>query len=111
MKKIAIPVKGDGLSTHFGHADHYMIYEIEDGKIINQLSLIPPTHAPGIIPTWLSEINVNVVIAGGIGQRAVDLFNAKGIDVISGARLLDPPQLINLYLKGNLESGMNLCDH
>ncbi|MFC2106750.1 NifB/NifX family molybdenum-iron cluster-binding protein [Bacteroidota bacterium] len=111
MKKIAIPVKGENLSTHFGHADHYMIYDIEDGKMINQLSLIPPPHAPGVIPKWLSEIKVNIIIAGGIGQKAVDIFNANGIEVISGVQLLDPLHLINSYLIGNLVSGMNLCDH
>jgi len=111
MKKIAIPIKGESLSAHFGHVDHYMIYEVEDGKIKEEYNLIPPPHAPGVIPMWLSEHKVNLVIAGGIGQKAVDLFNNMSIEVLPGARILNPLELVQSYLEGNLESGMNLCDH
>ena len=70
-----------------------------------------PAHQPGLLPEWLSRQGVNVVIAGGMGSRAQDLFNQSGINVLIGAPSDDPEKIIMNYLSDNLVAGDNICDH
>ena len=67
--------------------------------------MVPPMHEPGVLPRWLHENNVNVIIAGGMGQRAIMLFNQAGIEVVTGASVADPEDLVSNYLQNNLQTG------
>ena len=71
----------------------------------------PPAHEPGALPRWLHEQGANVIIAGGMGQRAQQLFAQNGITVVVGAPADQPEQLVAAYLSGTLETGENVCDH
>ena len=62
-------------------------------------------------PRWMSELGIDVVITGGMGQRALSLFDEKGIKVIVGAPQMDPVEIIKEYIKGTLKTGGNVCDH
>ncbi len=82
--KIAIARDGLQVSGHFGHCEAYAIYQ-KDGSVIGHIEdLESPAHEPGKLPPFLASHGVNVIIAGGMGQRAVDLFHENGIDVILG---------------------------
>ncbi len=109
--KIAIPLTGGQLSSHFGHCEEFGIYEVENGDIVKSEKQTPPAHEPGVYPRWLHEMGVNVVIGGGMGNRAQDLFHQNCIDVYYGVLTPDPDEIIKTYLAGDLESGVNLCDH
>ena len=85
--------------------------EVEDNQIKNQETLVPPPHEPGVLPNWLHQLGADVIIAGGMGQRAIGLFDEKGIKVITGAPELEPEKLVNSYLKNSLNTGANVCDH
>jgi predicted Fe-Mo cluster-binding NifX family protein len=54
---------------------------------------------------------VNVIIAGGMGQRAQGLFAQHGIQVVVGAPAETPERLVGEYLAGTLQVGDNICDH
>ena len=111
MEKIAIPLAEGKLTAHFGHCQEFAIVEVEDNQIINKQVLVPPAHEPGVLPQWLHEQGASVIIAGGMGQRAISLFQQQGIIVVTGAPTLDPEALVLSYLENTLESGSNLCDH
>ncbi len=111
MKKIAIPVENGLLCAHFGHASSFEVFEAKEQKIENEHSIIPPPHAPGVIPKWLSEHGVTDVIAGGMGQRAIKIFNDHGINVYTGAEAKGPKELAVDLLENKLIAGQNLCDH
>ena len=111
MKKIAIPVSNNNLSAHFGHCEEFYLYEIENNKIVNEIQLSAPPHEPGLLPKWLSEYNVTDIIAGGMGQRAIRLFNDKNINVFIGAPSNPPKIIVENHLKGNLELSGNYCNH
>jgi predicted Fe-Mo cluster-binding NifX family protein len=64
-----------------------------------------------VLPNWLHEFGTDVIIAGGMGQRAVNLFVEKGIKVITGAPELEPEALVTDYLGNTLMAGVNICDH
>jgi predicted Fe-Mo cluster-binding NifX family protein len=87
IMKIAIPVlenKGadSPISEHFGHAPYFAFIENDEiSVIVNPLS----DHGPGDIPQYMAQQKVDLLVARGIGGRAVDFFNRLGISVIRGA--------------------------
>jgi len=70
-----------------------------------------PDHQPGLLPLWLKERGVNVVIAGGIGARAKDLLAAASVQVLAGISASDPEVIVSTFLNGKLETGLTGCDH
>jgi len=111
--RIAIPLVQGKLSLHFGHCDQFAIFDIDDSlkKVINRKDATPPGHEPGVLPRWLHENNVSVIIAGGMGQRAQQLFTQNDIKVVTGASGQTPEELVSAFLEDKLETGDNICDH
>ena len=109
--KIAIPMANGRLTAHFGHCQEFALVEVEGNEISKKEMLVPPPHEPGVLPNWLHELGADVIIAGGMGQRAVGLFQERGIKVVTGAPALTPEEIVNSYLNKTLMTGSNLCDH
>lgn len=110
--KIAIPTIDGVLCPHFGHCREFTFLEVDPAgkKIINVETETPPPHEPGVLPRWLHEKNCELVIVGGMGQRAVNMLSSAGVTVISGAPARKPEDLTTAYMNGNLITGVNLCD-
>jgi len=111
--RIAIPLTEGRLSQHFGHCRQFAVVDVDsDSKSIRNKELLdPPVHEPGVLPKWLSGIQVNLVIAGGMGQRAQQLFEQSGVSVLVGAPSESPEEIVEAYLNGTLVAGENVCDH
>ena len=111
--RIAVPLVQGRLSLHFGHCDQFAIFDIngETNEVAERQEATPPVHAPGVLPKWLHENNVTVIIAGGMGQRAQQLFSRNNIEVVIGAPNKTPEELVSAYLDKTLETGDNICDH
>ncbi len=111
-KKIAIPVDTQNiLDGHFGHCSYFAIFNLENDKIISEEQLTPPPHEPGLLPKWLAEKGISDIIAGGMGQMAIQLFNQNGVNVFVGAPKLSALELIETYLNNSLTFSANYCDH
>jgi len=110
-KKIAIPLEDGILCSHFGHCEQFAIIDAESKDITSETLVTPPAHEPGLLPGWLAEKGVTDVIAGGMGQRAIDLFNQQNINVFVGAPIKLPKDLANDLLNDILSAGANYCDH
>ena len=109
--KFAIPLAHGKLTAHFGHCKEFALIDIEENQIKKKEVLVPPPHEPGVLPNWLHELGVNVIIAGGMGNRALVLFKEKNIRVVTGAPSFEPEVLVNSYLNNTLITGGNVCDH
>ncbi|MDD2390241.1 MAG: NifB/NifX family molybdenum-iron cluster-binding protein [Desulfobacterales bacterium] len=111
--KIAIPMTQGVLCMHFGHCEDFVLLDVDAEKkeIISKSVVKPPAHEPGVLPRWLGELGANLIIAGGMGIRAQQLFNQNNISVIVGAAGETPENLALQYLNGTLVSGDNCCDH
>ena len=83
-KIIAIPLENGMLCSHFGHCQAFSIVKVKDGKITESNEVIPPEHIPGLYPRWVARFGVSDVIAGGMGQQAIELFKQQGINVFIG---------------------------
>lgn len=111
--KIAIPLSGGHLSEHFGHCEEFALIVADPAskQIVNQTRVVPPPHAPGVLPRWLHEQGVEVVIAGGMGPRALDLFAQHGIAVHVGSADETAENIVQAFLDGKLTGGTPRCDH
>lgn len=109
--KIAAACEGKQIFGHFGHCENFRIFDAENGKITAEKSVPNPGHKPGFLPNFLADQGVNVIIAGGMGGGAVEIFNGRNIEVIVGATG-DARAAAEAYLRGELKSTGSIChDH
>jgi len=113
LLKIAVPTAEGRLCSHFGHCEQFALFDVDSDRqtILKTTMLVPPPHEPGLLPIWLQERGVDVIIAGGMGSRAQELFLGKGIHVVTGASQEAPAKVVTDYLTGVLKTGSNVCDH
>jgi ATP-binding protein involved in chromosome partitioning len=111
--RFAVPVTGGTVSPHFGHCEHFALFDIDEQskKILRKELVASPGHQPGLLPEWLAEQGVSLVIAGGMGSRAQSLFQQNRIGVVTGIMESDPERAVLSYLNGALATGPNICDH
>jgi len=111
-KKIAVPVDESGiLDAHFGHCRYFDLLTIENGEFVAVDRLTPPPHEPGVLPKWLAEQGATDVLAGGMGQRAIEIFNHHGVNVFVGSPKLTAKELVEGFLKETISFNANYCDH
>lgn len=112
IKKIAIPVDNNGiLDAHFGHCKFFEILQVEEEKIVSQEKVTPPPHEPGVLPKWLADKGVTDVLAGGMGNKAIQIFNHNNVNVFIGAPKLEANELAKGFLEKSIEFSANYCDH
>ncbi len=111
--KIAIPLANGQLAMHFGHCAQFALIDVDEATREHRETAIldAPPHEPGLLPRWLHEQGAEVIIAGGMGQRAQQLFTEKGIRVIYGVASDTPESIAKAFLDGTIAPGENLCDH
>lgn len=110
---IALPIENGCLHGHFGGCREFALVEVDlTQKTILKIELVPaPEHQPGLFPRWLRERGARVIIAGGIGQRALSNFALHGIQVRAGTPGLPIAQLVTAYLDGQLTTAPAGCNH
>lgn len=106
--KIAVASMGKTVAGHFGHCENFTIFETENNSVKSEASIPNPGHKPGFLPNYLGDMGVNVIIAGGMGGGAVDIFNERNIEVIVGAQG-DVRTAVEAYLKGELKTTGSIC--
>lgn len=106
--KIAVACEGENVAEHFGHCEGFAIFETEEQRIQTCQLIRNPGHKPGFLPVFLSDRGVNVIISGGMGAGAVDLFNEKEIEVVTGASG-EAEAAVSRYLQGGLKSTGSIC--
>lgn len=111
--RFAVPVADGRIAAHFGHCEQFALFDVDKAKkeIVKKGVINSPGHQPGLLPAWLSEEGVSVVIAGGMGSRAQDLFRQNHIEVFVGTTETDPERAVMDYMGGKLVGGNNICDH
>lgn len=113
--KIAVPVKENNqIDAHFGHCQFYKIYSISDqNQVISEERMDSPQGCgcKSNIAEVFENNGIKVMLAGGIGDGAVNVLNAHGIEVIRNCQG-DVTELIKKYLAGEIkDSGVNCAAH
>jgi len=116
MTKIAIGVlDANGLeaqvSPHFGRCPYFALADVE-GKEVLGVEMISnpfyPNHEPRQIPEFIHRQGAQVMLAGGMGGRAVAFFREYGVEPATGAAGTVRESL-ERYLGGGL-NGASPCD-
>lgn len=110
-KKIAVPVKNGILDGHFGHCSHFALINVDGKEIVAEELIAAPPHEPGILPPFLANLGVTDVIAGGMGNRAIQIFNQHSVNVFVGAPEMKVKDLVVGFLNESLSFSANYCDH
>lgn len=111
--RFAIPLAEGKLAIHFGHCASFALVDVNPANnvIVKREDVDAPPHQPGLLPPWLSARGVTHILAGGMGQKARELFSEQGIQVTVGAPVDTPEKLIKEFVAGTLSTGDNVCDH
>lgn len=110
--KIAVPVTGSNqIDSHFGHCAFYNVYSISENKEISEVNRIASTQGCGCksnIANTLAAEGVTVMLAGGIGEGAINVLNFSGISVVRGCEG-DAMQIVQNYLLGQVSDSGSTC--
>ena len=108
--KIAVTFENGEVFQHFGHTETFKLYEVEAGQVVS--SEVVATNGSGheALADFLSDLSVNVLLCGGIGDGAQAALSSAGIEICSGAEG-DADAAVKAYLNGELESAGVNCDH
>ena len=113
--KIAVPTKaGNEIDAHFGHCEFYMIFTISDqNQLISEERMESPQGCgcKSNIAGIFESAGVKIMLAGGIGDGAVNVLNAHGVKVIRNCQG-DVTGLVKKYLAGEVkDKGGNCAAH
>lgn len=110
--KIALPSRQNQIDEHFGHCDHFTVFTVDDGgkKITaeEKIASLAGCGCKSNIAQVLAEKGVKVMLAGNMGQGAVNVLNSHGISVLRGCSG-DVKAIAELWLAGNLEDNGISC--
>ncbi len=112
--KIAVPVTNTGIiDNHFGHCDSYDIFSVtEENKIagIENIKSVQGCGCKSNIAQVLAQSGVTAMLAGGIGNGAINVLNANGIAVIKGCSGM-AQLVVKQYLAGEISDSGEVCQH
>ena len=100
------------VSMHFGRCQYYFLIEIEDGKVVKSSTEENPyfgNHQPGQVPAFIKRLGADVMVSGGMGPKAIQMFDRFGIDVATGA-VGKVENVLEAFLRGDL-TGIVPCAH
>ncbi|OIP83030.1 MAG: dinitrogenase iron-molybdenum cofactor biosynthesis protein [Porphyromonadaceae bacterium CG2_30_38_12] len=109
--KIAVPTKeGNQIDNHFGHCEFYSIFTVEKNLVVNKQTLESPQGCgcKSNIAYDLAKMDVSIMLAGGIGDGAINKLSSQGIEVIRNCKG-DVNELVDEFLKGTLKDGGASC--
>ncbi|NLI90914.1 MAG: dinitrogenase iron-molybdenum cofactor [Peptococcaceae bacterium] len=106
--KIAVASEGPMVSEHFGHCDSFLIFDTDSKQILRSEVIPNPGHRPGFLPNFLNDLGIKVIIAGGMGAGAIEIFTEKNIKIFTGVKG-DAKIAVEQYLQGQLQSAGFVC--
>lgn len=111
--KIAVPTRENQIDDHFGHCEYYTIFTISPEKQITGIETLPSPEGCGCksnIASVLEEKGVTLMLAGNMGQGALQTLQAHGIEVVRGCSG-SPAGITEAWLQGNVHDSGTSCDH
>lgn len=111
IMKIVIPSANNKLCGHFGNCEYFSFVEAdkETKSIINIENKIPEEGISCQSANWISAQGANIVLAGGMGNRPMQIFQQNGVQVITGCPEIEIEAVVRQYLDGNITKGENPC--
>jgi len=111
--KLAIPTRGNLVDDHFGHCEAYTVFSIDENKNIISSEMLPSPQGCGCksnIATILQQKGVSIMLAGNMGNGALNVLNSHGIEVYRGCSG-DILLLIEEFLRGQIDDSGEGCHY
>ncbi len=108
--KIALPSRGDTIDSHFGHCEYFTVFTVNESEIVNQ-DIVPSPSGCGCksnIASVLAEMGVTMMLAGNMGDGAVNVLNRSGIDVVRGCQG-NVKEVALAWLSGSITDSGDSC--
>jgi predicted Fe-Mo cluster-binding NifX family protein len=118
MKKIVLTANDDRglegeMAMHFGHCTHFVLAHVDVDNRVESTEVHPnpyaERHEPGQVPQYIKSLGADVVVAGGMGGKAIEWFRTLGVEVATGARA-GVAETLDAYLAGAV-AGAAECRH
>lgn len=113
MKKIATPLtENNQIDDHFGHCEYYGIYTINDDNVIANKEILKSEQGCGCksnIAGTLAQNGISIMLAGGIGNGAINVLNHAGINVIRGCSG-DAETAVKNFIEGKITDSGSSCN-
>ena len=84
--RIAVTYENGEIYQHFGHTEQFKLYDIEEGKIINEQIVDTNGSGHGALAGFLQAAKADALICGGIGMGAQTALADAGIMLYAGVR-------------------------
>jgi len=117
--KIAVAVEDNNgldarMSQHFGRCPYYILVDAVNGEIGEVRAVENPFYGshgdPGEVPAFIKQCGARVIIAGGMGPKAIGFFEQFGIQVVTGVSGA-VREVLQLYLDGQIQGASPCMDH
>lgn len=106
--KICFAQAAGNVSEHFGHAESFLIVEVENQKAVQKTIAANPDLEHGSLPGYLMDLGIDQIVCGGIGAGAITKFESRNISVISGASG-EIEALLPQVIAGTLKTANTVC--
>ena len=114
MMKIALPTMGNVVDDHFGHCEMFTVYSIDENNQVISSEVIPSVEGCGCksgIASVLRDKGVKIMLAGNMGEGAVNVLGNNGIAVYRGCHG-NVREVVDTFLAGNVaDSGKSCAGH
>ena len=109
--RIAVTYENGEIFQHFGHTEQFMLYDVEDGKIVNEQIVDTNGSGHGALAGFLQAAKADALICGGIGMGAQMALADAGIKLYGGVQG-SADEAAKALAIGNLEYDPDAhCDH
>lgn len=112
--KIALPSYRNQVDEHFGHCEYFTVFTVDDQKNILTEEIIASPAGCGCksnIAQTLAQMGVKYMLAGNMGQGAVNVLAMSGIQVLRGCSG-NVKDVARNWLSGSLsDSGVSCAQH
>lgn len=109
--KIALPTNQNQIDSHFGHCEYFTVFTINENKeFIDQETVASPEGCgcKSNIAFILADMGVTIMLAGNMGDGAVNVLNNAGIEVLRGCAG-NVKEVTLAWLKGTLADSGESC--
>ena len=111
IMRIAVTYENGQIFQHFGRTEMFKLYDVADGKIINEQLVGTDGAGHGALAGFLKNAQVDVLICGGIGGGAQMAMREAGI-TLYGGNLGSAEEAVRAFLAQTLVHNDNpTCDH
>jgi predicted Fe-Mo cluster-binding NifX family protein len=99
------------IGQHFGQSEYIKLYNVDDKQIIGDVVLPTDGQGHGAVAGFLSSLNVDMLICGGIGGGAKQAVASRGIALLCGV-VGGADAAVNAFLNNTLAHNQDfVCPH